>query len=57
MPLFIQTQTTVNGEVRVKLFKGNATVVGRKSENSLYDFELATYNPKINLIIKLRRIY
>jgi len=44
---FIQnTQKTVNGEVRVKLLKGNATVVGRKSPNSLYRFELATYNPQ-----------
>ncbi len=34
----------VNGEVTVKLFKGNATVVGRKSENALYDLQLATYD-------------
>lgn len=41
-----ETQKTVNGEVRVKLFKGNSTVVGRRSANSLYKFELATYNPQ-----------
>jgi argininosuccinate synthase len=29
--------------VRVKLFKGKATVVGRKSEHSLYSKKLATY--------------
>lgn len=38
-----QTQERVTGTVRVKLFKGNAAVVGRKSENSLYSFDLATY--------------
>lgn len=41
---FIQnTQKRVTGVVRVKLFKGNATVVGRKSANSLYSMDLATY--------------
>jgi argininosuccinate synthase len=41
---FIQkTQEQVSGVVRVKLFKGNATIVGRKSNNSLYDDDLATY--------------
>ncbi len=38
-----ETQQTVNGVVRVKLFKGHAIVEGRKSENSLYDEKLATY--------------
>jgi len=38
-----QTQARVSGTVRVQLFKGNATVVGRKSDNSLYNSELATY--------------
>src|SRR5215831_11002338 len=36
-------QRFVSGEVRVKLFKGKATVVGRKSEHSLYSKKLATY--------------
>ncbi|MGI0490842.1 argininosuccinate synthase [Alkalinema pantanalense CENA528] len=41
---FIQkTQERVTGTVRVKLFKGNATIVGRKSTNSLYNEDLATY--------------
>ena len=36
---------SVNGEVRVELFKGHATVVGRRSEASgLYDFGMATYD-------------
>jgi argininosuccinate synthase len=38
-----QTQARVSGTVRVQLFKGNATIVGRKSDNSLYNSELATY--------------
>lgn len=42
---FIQkTQETVTGTVRVKLFKGNHQVVGRKSDYSLYNEELATYS-------------
>jgi argininosuccinate synthase len=41
---FIQkTQERVAGTVRVKLFKGNATIVGRWSDNSLYSPDLATY--------------
>ena len=32
------------GEVRINLYKGNSQVVGRRSEYSLYDFELATYS-------------
>jgi argininosuccinate synthase len=38
-----QTQEQVSGTVRVKLFKGNAMIVGRSSNNSLYTPELATY--------------
>ncbi|MBA0947869.1 argininosuccinate synthase [Enterococcus gallinarum] len=37
------TQAYVNGIVRLKLFKGNVICEGRKSENSLYDENLATY--------------
>jgi argininosuccinate synthase len=36
-------QRFVSGVVRVKLFKGKAAVVGRKSEHSLYSKKLATY--------------
>jgi argininosuccinate synthase len=39
----VSTQRFVSGQVRVKLFKGRATVVGRKSEHSLYSKRLATY--------------
>ncbi|GIP68034.1 argininosuccinate synthase [Lactiplantibacillus pentosus] len=38
-----QTQQVVNGVVRVQLFKGNVITEGRKSPNSLYDTNLATY--------------
>ncbi len=37
------SQRFVSGQVRVKLFKGKATTVGRKSEHSLYSKKLATY--------------
>ena len=37
------TQEKVNGIVRVKLFKGSCLVVGRKSQNSLYNPSLATF--------------
>jgi argininosuccinate synthase len=37
-------QRNVTGTVRVKLFKGNCMVVGRKSSMSLYDYSLATYD-------------
>jgi argininosuccinate synthase len=33
----------VNGVVRVKLYKGNVTVTGRKSPNSLYSADLVTF--------------
>ncbi len=38
------SQRHVTGTVRVKLHKGVARVVGRKSPKSLYDFSLATYD-------------
>jgi argininosuccinate synthase len=38
-----QTQDRVSGTVRVKLFKGTASIVGRQSANSLYTPDLATY--------------
>lgn len=39
-----ETQTSVTGLVRVKLFKGHAIVEGRKSDFSLYNENLATYS-------------
>jgi argininosuccinate synthase len=38
-----QTQRHVTGEVRLKLFRGHAWVVGRKAPEQLYRTELATY--------------
>jgi argininosuccinate synthase len=36
-------QANVSGRVRLKLYKGNVSVVGRKSETSLYDANVATF--------------
>ena len=41
-----ETQKTVRGTVRLKLYKGNCSVTGRKSPYSLYREELATYTAK-----------
>ena len=41
--LIDQSQEHVSGTVRVKLYKGNATVIGRESPLSLYDQELVTF--------------
>tara|TARA_R110000822_G_scaffold159476_24_gene299541 strand:- start:65392 stop:66612 length:1221 start_codon:yes stop_codon:yes gene_type:complete len=38
-----ETQEVVNGEVRLKLYKGNVTVVGRQSKDSLFDEKIATF--------------
>ncbi len=37
------SQADVNGVVRLKLYKGNAIVVGRKSDDSLFDASIATF--------------
>ena len=38
------SQVNVNGQVRLKLYKGSVSVVGRKSEtNSLFDMNIATF--------------
>tara|TARA_B100000315_G_scaffold260877_1_gene326725 strand:- start:6584 stop:7807 length:1224 start_codon:yes stop_codon:yes gene_type:complete len=38
-----QSQTNVSGTVRLKLYKGNVIVLGRKSPNSLYDEDVVTF--------------
>lgn len=38
-----QTQRLVTGDVRLKLYRGNVQVVGRRSPNSLYDEKIATF--------------
>jgi argininosuccinate synthase len=40
----LSSQHYVTGAVRMKLFKGHATIVGRKSPWSLYNLSLATYD-------------
>ncbi|MDQ6993170.1 MAG: argininosuccinate synthase [Mariprofundus sp.] len=37
------SQATVNGDVRLKLYKGNVQVVGRRSDQSLFDERLCTF--------------
>jgi argininosuccinate synthase len=37
------SQQYVNGVVRVKLYKGNVEIVGRKSDDSLFDEDIATF--------------
>jgi argininosuccinate synthase len=39
-----QSQEPVNGDVRVKLYKGSVSVVGRKSDDSLFDANIATFD-------------
>ncbi len=41
--MVIQTQETVSGDVRVKLYKGNVTITGRRSPNSLYRERIVTF--------------
>jgi argininosuccinate synthase len=38
-----QTQSNVTGTLRLKLYKGNCTVLGRKSDLSLYSKDIATF--------------
>ena len=40
------TQDKVNGEVKIKVFKGNVIVLGRRSQNSLYDASLVSFDEK-----------
>jgi argininosuccinate synthase len=40
---FTRSQQYVTGSVRVKLYKGQATAIGRTSPFSLYEYKLATY--------------
>lgn len=41
--LIDESQKFVNGKVKLKLYKGNVIVVGRESENSLFDEDIATF--------------
>ena len=44
--LIDSTQKNVNGQVRLKIYKGNILVTGRKSDNSLYDASLVSFDEK-----------
>ena len=41
--LIDSSQEYVNGKVRLKLYKGNVIVVGRESDHSLFDEDIATF--------------
>ena len=41
--LIDQSQKKVNGTVKLKIYKGNVIVTGRKSKSSLYSNEMATF--------------
>ncbi len=41
--LIDETQTYVNGVIRIKMYKGNVIVVGRKSDDTLFDESIATF--------------
>ena len=40
---FDESQRSVSGRVRLKLYKGNVTVIGRESPNSLYSMKVVTF--------------
>ena len=42
--LIDSTQKNVNGEVKIKVLKGNVIILGRKSNNSLYDNSLVSFD-------------
>ena len=42
-----EAQKGVTGDVRVRLYKGNCTVTGRRSKNSLYNPEIATFGEDV----------
>ena len=44
--LIVSTQAKVNGEVKIKIYKGNVIILGRRSPNSLYDTSLVSFEEK-----------
>ncbi len=38
-----ESQRSVSGRVRLKLYKGNVTCIGRESPNSLYSMKVVTF--------------
>ena len=39
-----QKSKKVNGEVKIKVYKGNVSIIGRRSKDSLYSKEIATFD-------------
>ena len=39
-----QTQENVSGEIKLKIYKGNVVILGRKSNNSLYNSSLVSFD-------------
>ena len=46
--LIDSTQKDVSGDVRLKIYKGNVMITGRKSSNSLYDASLVSFDERGN---------
>ena len=44
-----KTQEVVSGTARIKLYKGSASIAGRKSPNSLYDPEVASFETRMSV--------
>ena len=42
--LIDKSQKKVNGEVKIKVYKGNVSIIGRRSKDSLYSKEIATFD-------------
>jgi len=53
--LIDETQKNVTGTVRLKLYRGNCMVAGRKSVYSLYNQELATFEKTVFTIRKMQK--
>ena len=49
-----QSQIHVTGEVRLKLYKGNCTVMGRKAEKSLYNQNIASFEETMDTAKMMR---
>ena len=43
-----KTQKNVSGDIRLKVYKGNVMITGRKSPNSLYDASLVSFDERGN---------
>ncbi len=53
--LIDESQKSVNGQVRLKLYKGNVSVIGRASPNSLYSQDVVTFEEDQGRLRPVRR--